>query len=70
VSHLRKLDFQVLYLVSNGDRSGPLDGHPAPSSESSEVRWVPAAEAVGYAMDRSMRIRISDFLTRRPPVVT
>jgi hypothetical protein len=40
-------------------------------SESSEVRWVPAAEAVGYAMDRSMRIRINDFLARKEsPVVT
>ena len=45
-------------------------GRPTPSSESSEVRWVPTAEAVAYAMDRSMRIRINDFLTRRSPVVS
>ena len=47
-----------------------LSGQPTPSSESSEVRWVPVSELPGYAMDRSMRIRISDFLTRgKPPVV-
>jgi ADP-ribose pyrophosphatase YjhB (NUDIX family) len=46
-----------------------LNGQLTPSSESSEVRWVPA-EAVEHAMDRSTRIRINDFLTRRPPVVT
>ena len=48
-----------------------LAGQPTPSSESSEVRWVPTAEATGYMMDRSMRIRIGDFLARRnSPVVT
>jgi hypothetical protein len=47
-----------------------LSGQPTPSSESSEVRWVPSAEAVGYTMDRSMRIRINDFLARRAPVIT
>jgi hypothetical protein len=39
-----------------------LGGQPTPSSESSEVRWVAAAEVPGYTMDRSMRIRIDDFL--------
>jgi ADP-ribose pyrophosphatase YjhB (NUDIX family) len=48
-----------------------VSGQPTPSSESSEVRWVPAAEVPGYTMDRSMRIRINDFLTPgKPPVVT
>ena len=47
-----------------------LSGQPTPSGESSEVRWVPATEAVGYAMDRSMRIRINDFLALRSPVIT
>lgn len=47
-----------------------LSGQPTPSSESSEVRWVPSAEAVGYAMDRSMRIRINDFQAGKKPVVT
>ena len=42
----------------------PLAGQPTPSSESSEVRWVPESELPGYTMDRSMRIRINDFLAR------
>jgi ADP-ribose pyrophosphatase YjhB (NUDIX family) len=41
-----------------------LGGQPTPSSESSEVRWVPESELPGYTMDRSMRIRINDFLAR------
>jgi ADP-ribose pyrophosphatase YjhB (NUDIX family) len=49
----------------------PLSGQPTPSSESSEVRWVPEAELPGYTMDRSMRIRINDFLSRSDsPVIT
>ena len=48
----------------------PLGGQPTPSSESSEVRWVPASELSGYTMDRSMRIRINDFLARNEsPVI-
>jgi ADP-ribose pyrophosphatase YjhB (NUDIX family) len=48
-----------------------LSGQPTPSSESSEVRWVQPSEILGYTMDRSMRIRISDFLTRNDsPVIT
>lgn len=47
-----------------------LRGRPTPSNESSEVRWVPEAEASGYTMDRSMRIRINDFLARKKtPVI-
>jgi ADP-ribose pyrophosphatase YjhB (NUDIX family) len=37
-------------------------GQLATSSESSEVRWVPAGEAADYPMDRSMRLRISHYL--------
>lgn len=37
-------------------------GELATSSESSEVRWVPAAEAADYPMDRSMRLRIGHYL--------
>jgi 8-oxo-dGTP pyrophosphatase MutT (NUDIX family) len=49
----------------------PLAGQPTPSSESSEVRWVPASEVLEYTMDRSMRIRINDFLARNEsPVIT
>ena len=48
-----------------------LAGQPTPSSESSEVRWVPASEVLECAMDRSMRMRIDDFLTRsESPVIT
>jgi hypothetical protein len=41
----------------------------APSSESSEVRWIPASELPSYTMDRSMRIRIHDFLSRNESLV-
>jgi len=70
----------VILYTSNGEvrqefsivlTARALAGRPTPSSESSEVRWVPTAEAVGYAMDRSMLIRIGDFLARKnSPVVT
>ena len=46
-------------------------GQPTPSSESSEVSWVPASEVLRHTMDRSVRIRINDFLARgRPPAVS
>jgi hypothetical protein len=39
--------------------------------ESSDVRWVPPSEPSGYTMDRSMRIRINDFLSCiESPVIT
>ncbi|MEV5751687.1 NUDIX domain-containing protein [Actinoallomurus sp. NPDC052308] len=41
----------------------PVSGQPTPSSESSEVRWVPAADIGGYEMDRAMRKRIERFLS-------
>jgi 8-oxo-dGTP pyrophosphatase MutT (NUDIX family) len=43
----------------------PVGGHPAPSSETSEVRWVGADELGRYGMDRSMRMRIDHYLERR-----
>jgi 8-oxo-dGTP pyrophosphatase MutT (NUDIX family) len=43
----------------------PAGGHPAPSSETSEVRWVGAGELGNYRMDRSMRMRIDHYLERR-----
>jgi ADP-ribose pyrophosphatase YjhB (NUDIX family) len=47
-----------------------LSGRPTPSRESSEVRWVPVREVLRYTMDRSMRIRINDFLVHgKSPVV-
>ena len=48
-----------------------LSGKPTPSSESSEVRWVPIAAVPSCPMDRSMRVRINDFLTpNQLPVLT
>ena len=40
-------------------------GEPTRSEESSEVRWVPRVELGGYAMDRSMRLRIGHYLEGR-----
>jgi ADP-ribose pyrophosphatase YjhB (NUDIX family) len=69
----------VLLYTSNGEvrqefsivlTARPLSGQPTPSSESSEVRWVAALEVREYTMDRSMRIRIDDYLTRKEsPVI-
>jgi 8-oxo-dGTP pyrophosphatase MutT (NUDIX family) len=69
----------VILYTSNGEvrqefsivlTGRPLGGQPTRSSESSEVRWVPATEVLGYTMDRSMRIRINDFLARNEsPVI-
>ena len=60
----------VILYTSNGEArqefsivltGRPVGGELAPSSESSEVRWVPASEIDSYAMDRSMRIRIDHY---------
>jgi hypothetical protein len=40
-------------------------GQPTPSSESSEVRWVPREDLEGYQMDRSMKLRIGHYLAGR-----
>ena len=40
-------------------------GAPTPSEESSEMRWVAREALGGYAMDRSMRLRIGHFLEAR-----
>jgi ADP-ribose pyrophosphatase YjhB (NUDIX family) len=70
----------VILYTSNGEArqefsivliARPLGGHPTPSSESSEVRWVAVSDVHRYTMDRSMRIRINDFLARKEtPVIT
>jgi ADP-ribose pyrophosphatase YjhB (NUDIX family) len=70
----------VILYTSNGEvrqefsivlTARPLRGQPTPSNESSQVRWVPASELPGYTMDRSMRIRINDFLSpNQSPVIT
>jgi ADP-ribose pyrophosphatase YjhB (NUDIX family) len=39
-----------------------LSGEPTPSDESREVRWAPRDQVEGYAMDRSMRLRIDHYL--------
>lgn len=69
----------VLLYTSNGEvrqefsivlTARPLSGQPTPSSESSEVRWVPSSDVLEYTMDRSMRLRIKDYLARREsPVI-
>ena len=69
----------VLLYTSNGEvrqefsivlTARPMSGQPTPSSESSEVRWVPVPEVREYIMDRSMRTRIDDYLARKEsPVI-
>jgi 8-oxo-dGTP pyrophosphatase MutT (NUDIX family) len=68
----------VLLYTSNGEvrqefsillTGVATDGRPTPSSESSEVRWVPREDVAGYQMDRSMRLRLGHYLAARsgPP---
>jgi ADP-ribose pyrophosphatase YjhB (NUDIX family) len=61
----------VILYTSNGEArqefsivltARPVGGQPTPSSETSEVRWVPRAEVDGYTMDRSMRLRVERYL--------
>jgi ADP-ribose pyrophosphatase YjhB (NUDIX family) len=69
----------VILYTSNGEvrqefsivlTARPLGGQPTPSTESSEVSWVPASEVLGCTMDRSMHIRINDYLARNEsPVI-
>jgi 8-oxo-dGTP pyrophosphatase MutT (NUDIX family) len=40
----------------------PVSGEPAPSSESSEVRWVAPEDLAGYTMGGAMRKRVNDYL--------
>jgi 8-oxo-dGTP pyrophosphatase MutT (NUDIX family) len=42
----------------------PTGGHPTPSSETSDVRWVGIGDLGNYGMDRSMRMRVNHFLER------
>lgn len=39
-----------------------IAGEPTPSSESTEVRWVPRDQVENLPMDRSMRLRIGHYL--------
>src|ERR1700733_5335019 len=61
----------IILYTSNGEArqefsivltARPVGGRPTPSSESSEVRWVPRDELLGYHLDRSMRLRIEHYL--------
>lgn len=63
----------VILYTSNGEvrqefsialTARALSGQPTPSGESSDVRWIPVSDVSAYTMDRSMRIRINDFLAR------
>lgn len=40
----------------------PVAGEPTPSSETSEVHWVEPDAIDGLTMDRSMKLRIADYL--------
>jgi ADP-ribose pyrophosphatase YjhB (NUDIX family) len=42
----------------------PVGGQPQTSAESTEVRWVGPQHLDGLDMDRSMRLRIGDYLSR------
>ncbi len=42
-----------------------IGGQATPSSESSEVRWVPRSDVERCQMDRSMRLRIEHYLAGR-----
>jgi ADP-ribose pyrophosphatase YjhB (NUDIX family) len=61
----------VILYTSNGEArqefsivltARPVGGEPTPSNESTEVRWVSRADIQGYTMDRSMSMRVRDFL--------
>ena len=47
----------------------PVSGEPTPSTESSEVRWVPPADLGGYTMGRAMRKRVDDYLRGGGPFI-
>jgi ADP-ribose pyrophosphatase YjhB (NUDIX family) len=64
----------VILYTSNGEvrqecsivlTARPTGGQPTPSSETSEVRWVPLGEANGYEMDPAMRLRVQHYAERR-----
>jgi ADP-ribose pyrophosphatase YjhB (NUDIX family) len=70
----------VILYTSNGEvrqefsillTGRPVGGEPTPSDESKEVHWVSPSAALGLTMDRSMRIRINDFLRgdSRPVII-
>lgn len=61
----------VILYTSNGEvrqefsvvfTARPLGGSPTPSDESREVRWVASNAVNSLQMDRSMRLRIEQYL--------
>lgn len=61
----------VILYTSNGEArqefsivltARPLGGEPTPSDETTEVRWITPSDAQTLTMDRSMRLRINDYL--------
>jgi ADP-ribose pyrophosphatase YjhB (NUDIX family) len=70
----------IILYTSNGEArqefsivltARPTGGHPTPSDESTEVRWVPSSEVSRYEMDRSMHLRLEHYLEHREsPVLT
>jgi 8-oxo-dGTP pyrophosphatase MutT (NUDIX family) len=69
----------IILYTSNGEArqefsivltARPSGGHPTPSAESTEVRWLTPAEIQHQQMDGSMRLRIGHYLDRRDsPVI-
>jgi 8-oxo-dGTP pyrophosphatase MutT (NUDIX family) len=68
----------VILYTSNGEvrqefsvvlTAAPVGGELAPSSESSQVRWVSRDDLGGYSMDRSMRMRVRHYLDGGSPYV-
>ncbi|GAA0397703.1 NUDIX domain-containing protein [Microbispora corallina] len=62
----------VILYTSNGEArqefsivltARAVSGEPTPSSESTEVRWVPRDQVEALPMDRSMALRIGHYLT-------
>ncbi|GAA0970251.1 NUDIX domain-containing protein [Acrocarpospora macrocephala] len=61
----------VILYTSNGEArqefsivltAQAVSGEPTPSSESTEVQWVPRDQVADLKMDRSMRLRIGHYL--------
>ncbi|MBO0804595.1 MAG: NUDIX domain-containing protein [Nocardiopsaceae bacterium] len=69
----------VILYTSNGEArqefsivltARPMRGEPTPGDESAEVRWVPVPSLGELTMDRSMRLRVNDYLSRQEsPVI-
>jgi ADP-ribose pyrophosphatase YjhB (NUDIX family)/predicted RNase H-like HicB family nuclease len=64
----------IILYTSNGEArqefsivltARPVRGEPTPSSETAEVRWVPVSSVADLTMDRSMHVRLRDYLAGR-----